>query len=108
FYSSKKLQEVIIRDNDYPPAPSLLSTQYMSVDNPNLPQDDLSGLDPSAVTTTLGMFAHCIMLEELDLSNWDTSSVTNMNSMFSNCPNLGKLEESNFDTSSVTDMRLMF
>ncbi|EAD3134810.1 BspA family leucine-rich repeat surface protein [Listeria monocytogenes] len=108
FYSSKKLKEVIIRDNDYPTAPSLLSTKYMFVDNPNLTKVDLSGLDTSAVTTTLGMFVNCIMLEELDLSNWDTSSVNNMNSMFSNCPNLGKLEVSNFDTSSVTDMRLMF
>ncbi|EAD8889307.1 BspA family leucine-rich repeat surface protein [Listeria monocytogenes] len=108
FYSSKKLKEVIIRDNDYPTAPSLLSTKYMFVDNHSLTKVDLSGLDTSAVTTTLGMFVNCIMLEELDLSNWDTSSVNNMNSMFSNCPNLGKLEVSNFDTSSVTDMRLMF
>ncbi|EAE6702394.1 TPA: BspA family leucine-rich repeat surface protein [Listeria monocytogenes] len=108
FYSSKTLKEVIIRDNDYPTAPSLLSTKYMFVDNHNLTKVDLSGLDTSAVTTMLGMFVNCIMLEELGLSNWDTSSVNNMNSMFSNCPNLGKLELSNFDTSSVTDMRLMF
>ncbi|HHR1573458.1 TPA: BspA family leucine-rich repeat surface protein, partial [Listeria monocytogenes] len=108
FYSSKTLKEVIIRDNDYPTAPSLLSTKYMFVDNHNLTKVDLSGLDTSAVTTMLGMFVNCIMLEELGLSNWDTSSVNNMNSMFSNCPNLGKLEVSNFDTSSVTDMRLMF
>ncbi|EAD4273030.1 BspA family leucine-rich repeat surface protein [Listeria monocytogenes] len=108
FYSSKTLKEVIIRDNDYPTAPSLLSTKYMFVDNHNLTKVDLSGLDTSAVTTMLGMFVNCIMLEELGLSDWDTSSVNNMNSMFSNCPNLGKLELSNFDTSSVTDMRLMF
>ncbi|EPE2671999.1 BspA family leucine-rich repeat surface protein [Listeria monocytogenes] len=108
FYSSKTLKEVIIRDNDYPTAPSLLSTKYMFVDNHNLTKVDLSGLDTSAVTTMLSMFVNCIMLEELGLSNWDTSSVNNMNSMFSNCPNLGKLEVSNFDTSSVTDMRLMF
>ncbi|EAE0011967.1 BspA family leucine-rich repeat surface protein [Listeria monocytogenes] len=108
FYSSKTLKEVIIRDNDYPTAPSLLTTKYMFVDNSNLTKVDLSGLDTSAVTTMLGMFVNCIMLEELEVSNWDTSSVTNMNSMFSNCPNLGKLEVSNFDTSSVTDMRMMF
>ncbi|ECP0926856.1 BspA family leucine-rich repeat surface protein [Listeria monocytogenes] len=108
FYSSKTLKEVIIRDNDYPTAPSLLTTKYMFVDNSNLTKVDLSGLDTSAVTTMLGMFVNCIMLEELEVSNWDTSSVNNMNSMFSNCPNLGKLEVSNFDTSSVTDMRMMF
>ncbi|HHT6333268.1 TPA: BspA family leucine-rich repeat surface protein [Listeria monocytogenes] len=133
FYSSKTLKEVIIRDNDYPTAPSLLTTEGMFKNCSNLTELDLSGLDTSAVTTMRDMFYSCSALEELDVShfdtssvtnmrcmfqrselleldvsNFDTSSVTNMYSMFADCELLEKLDVSNFDTSSVTDMRAMF
>ncbi|ECB9483646.1 BspA family leucine-rich repeat surface protein [Listeria monocytogenes] len=133
FYSSKMLKEVIIRDNDYPTAPSLLTTEGMFKNCSNLTELDLSGLDTSAVTTMRDMFYSCSALEELDVShfdtssvtnmrcmfqrselleldvsNFDTSSVTNMYSMFADCELLEKLDVSHFDTSSVTDMRAMF
>ncbi|EAC5314979.1 BspA family leucine-rich repeat surface protein [Listeria monocytogenes] len=133
FYSSKTLKEVIIRDNDYPTAPSLLTTEGMFKNCSNLTELDLSGLDTSAVTTMRDMFYSCSALEELDVShfdtssvtnmrcmfqrselleldvsNFDTSSVTNMYSMFADCELLEKLDVSHFDTSSVTDMRAMF
>ncbi|EAD4548753.1 BspA family leucine-rich repeat surface protein [Listeria monocytogenes] len=133
FYSSKTLKEVIIRDNDYPTAPSLLTTEGMFKNCSNLTELDLSGLDTSAVTTMRDMFYSCSALEELDVShfdtssvtnmrcmfqrselleldvsNFDTSSVTNMYSMFADCELLEKLDVSHFDTSSVTDMRTMF
>ncbi|ECQ9384156.1 BspA family leucine-rich repeat surface protein [Listeria monocytogenes] len=133
FYSSKTLKEVIIRDNDYPTAPSLLTTEGMFKNCSNLTELDLSGLDTSAVTTMRDMFYSCSALEELDVShfdtssvtnmrcmfqrselleldvsNFDTSSVTNMYSMFADCELLEKLDLSHFDTSSVTDMRAMF
>ncbi|HBK4905198.1 TPA: BspA family leucine-rich repeat surface protein [Listeria monocytogenes] len=133
FYSSKTLKEVIIRDNDYPTAPSLLTTEGMFKNCSNLTELDLSGLDTSAVTTMRDMFYSCSVLEELDVShfdtssvtnmrcmfqrselleldvsNFDTSSVTNMYSMFADCELLEKLDVSHFDTSSVTDMRAMF
>ncbi|EJE3015135.1 BspA family leucine-rich repeat surface protein [Listeria monocytogenes] len=107
FYNSG-IEKVIIRDNDYPTAPSLLTTQYMFQLCRKLSELDLSGLDTSAVTNIYGMFQHCSGLEELDLSNWDTSSVTNMYSMFSSCRSLEKLDVSNWDTSSVTNMQFMF
>ncbi|HHT6237479.1 TPA: BspA family leucine-rich repeat surface protein, partial [Listeria monocytogenes] len=84
FYNSG-IEKVIIRDNDYPTAPSLLATTYMFSLCRNLSELDLSGLDTSAVTNIYGMFQNCISLEELDLSNFDTSSVTNMYSTFSGC-----------------------
>ncbi|HAA6352198.1 TPA_asm: BspA family leucine-rich repeat surface protein [Listeria monocytogenes] len=108
FYSSG-IEKVIIRDNDYPKAPSLLTaTQYMFSLCRNLSELDLSGLDTSAVTNMYAMFQNCTSLEELDLSNFDTSSATNMYSMFSGCRSLEKLDVSNFDTSSVAHMQFMF
>ncbi|EMV4591746.1 TPA: BspA family leucine-rich repeat surface protein [Listeria monocytogenes] len=108
FYNSG-IEKVIIRDNDYPKAPSLLTaTQYMFSLCRNLSELDLSGLDTSAVTNMYAMFQNCTSLEELDLSNFDTNSATNMYSMFSGCRSLEKLDVSNFDTSSVAHMQFMF
>ncbi|MDA67747.1 BspA family leucine-rich repeat surface protein [Listeria monocytogenes serotype 3b] len=108
FYNSG-IEKVIIRDNDYPKAPSLLTAkQYMFSLCRNLSELDLSGLDTSAVTNMYAMFQNCTSLEELDLSNFDTSSATNMYSMFSGCRSLEKLDVSNFDTSSVAHMQFMF
>ncbi|EAD5129849.1 BspA family leucine-rich repeat surface protein [Listeria monocytogenes] len=107
FYSSKTLKEVIIRDNDYPTAPSLLTTEGMFKNCSNLTELDLSGLDTSAVTTMRDMFYSCSALEELDVSHFDTSSVTNMRCMFQRSELL-ELDVSNFDTSSVTNMYSMF
>ncbi|EPR0470762.1 BspA family leucine-rich repeat surface protein [Listeria monocytogenes] len=107
FYNSG-IEKVIIRDNDYPTAPSLLTTQYMFQLCRKLSELDLSGLDTSAITNIYGMFQFCSGLEELDLSHFDTSSVTNMYSMFSGCGSLEILDVSNWDTSSVTNMNRMF
>ncbi|PXC33020.1 BspA family leucine-rich repeat surface protein [Listeria monocytogenes] len=107
FYSST-LQKVIIRDNDYPTAPSLLTTESMFSYATNLTELDVSGLDTSAVTNMYNMFNRCSALEELDVSHFDTSSVTNMSYMFYDNRNLEVLDVSNFDTSSVTTMQSMF
>ncbi|EAA0265665.1 BspA family leucine-rich repeat surface protein [Listeria monocytogenes] len=107
FYSST-LQKVIIRDNDYPTAPSLLTMESMFSSATKLTELDLSGLDTSAVTNMYNVFNRCRALEELDVSNFDTSSVTTMKSMFQYCELLEKLDVSNFDTSSVTNMQQMF
>ncbi|EAE2994907.1 BspA family leucine-rich repeat surface protein, partial [Listeria monocytogenes] len=107
-FSSSTLQKVIIRDNDYPTAPSLLTMESMFSNANKLTELDLSGLDTSAVTTMRDMFSGCSALEELDLSHFDTSSVTNMNNMFGSSGKLEKMDVSNFDTSSVTDMSYMF
>ncbi|EAC9519275.1 BspA family leucine-rich repeat surface protein [Listeria monocytogenes] len=102
------LQKVIIRDNDYPTVPSLLTMESMFENSYNLTELDVSGLDTSTVTNMKNMFYKCSVLKELDLSNWDTSAVNNMNSMFGYCESLEKLNVSNFDTSSVNDMYYMF
>ncbi|EAC6419917.1 BspA family leucine-rich repeat surface protein [Listeria monocytogenes] len=107
-FFSAGIEKVIIRDNDYPTAPSLLTTESMFENCYNLTEFDVSGLDTSAVTNMTEMFYNCRTLEELDLSNLDTSSVNNMNSMFGYCESLEKLNVSNFDTSSVNDMYYMF
>ncbi|ECL0267270.1 BspA family leucine-rich repeat surface protein [Listeria monocytogenes] len=107
FYSPT-LQKVIIRDNDYPTAPSLRTTEYMFGYTHKLTELDVSGLDTSAVTNMQNMFTYCSALEELDVSHFDTSSVTNMNTMFRYCELLEKLDVSNWDTSSVTTMASMF
>ncbi|EMY4659469.1 BspA family leucine-rich repeat surface protein [Listeria monocytogenes] len=107
FYSST-LQKVIIRDNDYPTAPSLLTMESMFSSATKLTELDLSGLDTSAVTNMYNVFNRCRALGELDVSNFDTSSVTTMKSMFQYCELLEKLDVSNFDTSSVTTMQSMF
>ncbi|ELH4199902.1 BspA family leucine-rich repeat surface protein [Listeria monocytogenes] len=107
-FFSAGIEKVIIRDNDYPTAPSLLTTESMFENCYNLTEFDVSGLDTSAVTNMKKMFYNCRTLEELDLSNLDTSSVNNMNSMFGYCESLEKLNVSNFDTSSVNDMYYMF
>ncbi|WP_434006555.1 BspA family leucine-rich repeat surface protein [Listeria monocytogenes] len=83
FYGSG-IEKVIIRDNNYPTAPSLLTTEGMFKNCSNLMEVDLSGLDTSAVTTMWDMFNSCRALEELDVSHFDTSSVTNMSYMFYN------------------------
>ncbi|EMK0845580.1 BspA family leucine-rich repeat surface protein, partial [Listeria monocytogenes] len=108
FYNSKTIKEVIIRDNDYPTAPSLRTTENMFLYTLNLTELDVSGLDTSAVSNMRGMFYRCSALEELDVSHFDTSSVTNMLYMFCDNEKLEKLDVSNFDTSSVTDIRMMF
>ncbi|WP_086154826.1 BspA family leucine-rich repeat surface protein [Listeria monocytogenes] len=107
FYSSG-IEKVIIRDNDYPTAPSLLTTQSMFGYANKLTELDVSGLDTSAVTNMQNMFQYCELLDKLDVSNWDTSSVTTMMSAFAECNSLEILDVSNFDTSSVTDMTAMF
>ncbi|EFY7346572.1 BspA family leucine-rich repeat surface protein [Listeria monocytogenes] len=107
FYSSG-IEKVIIRDNDYSTAPSLLTTEGMFKNCSNLTELDLSGLDTSAVTTMRDMFYSCSALEELDVSHFDTSSVTNMSYMFYDNRNLEVLDVSNLDTSSVTNMYAMF
>ncbi|EKZ4853630.1 BspA family leucine-rich repeat surface protein [Listeria monocytogenes] len=107
FYGSG-IEKVIIRDNNYPTAPSLLTTEGMFKNCSNLMEVDLSGLDTSAVTTMWDMFNSCRELEELDVSHFDTSSVTNMSYMFYDNRNLEVLDVSNLDTSSVTNMYAMF
>ncbi|HAA4561580.1 TPA_asm: BspA family leucine-rich repeat surface protein, partial [Listeria monocytogenes] len=107
-FSSSTLQKVIIRDNDYPTTPSLLTTEGMFSYATKLTELDVSGLDTSVVTNMNTMFTYCSALEELDVSNFDTSSVTNMNTMFRDCELLEKLDVSNWDTSSVTTMASMF
>ncbi|EAE7363745.1 BspA family leucine-rich repeat surface protein [Listeria monocytogenes] len=107
FYSSG-IEKVIIRDNNYPTAPSLLTTEGMFKNCSNLMEVDLSGLDTSAVTIMWDMFNSCRALEELDVSHFDTSSVTNMSYMFYDNRNLEVLDVSNLDTSSVTNMYAMF
>ncbi|HEL8592731.1 TPA: BspA family leucine-rich repeat surface protein, partial [Listeria monocytogenes] len=107
-FSTSTLQKVIIRDNDYPTAPSLLTMESMFSNANKLTELDLSGLDTSAVTTMRDMFSGCSALEELDLSHFDTSSVTNMNNMFGSSGKLEKMDVSNFDISSVTEMTSMF
>ncbi|HAB7232711.1 TPA_asm: BspA family leucine-rich repeat surface protein [Listeria monocytogenes] len=107
FYNSG-IEKVIIRDNNYPTAPSLLTTEGMFKNCSNLMEVDLSGLDTSAVTTMWDMFNSCRALEELDVSHFDTSSVTNMSYMFYDNRNLEVLDVSNLDTSSVTNMYAMF
>ncbi|MEN0923368.1 BspA family leucine-rich repeat surface protein [Listeria monocytogenes] len=107
FYSSG-IEKVIIRDNNYPTAPSLLTTEGMFKNCSNLMEVDLSGLDTSAVTTMWDMFNSCRALEELDVSHFDTSSVTDMYRVFNGCEKLKKLDVSNFDTSSATAMVQMF
>ncbi|MFM9526113.1 BspA family leucine-rich repeat surface protein [Listeria monocytogenes] len=107
FYGSG-IEKVIIRDNNYPTAPSLLTTEGMFKNCSNLMEVDLSGLDTSAVTTMWDMFNSCRELEELDVSHFDTSSVTDMYRVFNGCEKLKKLDVSNFDTSSATAMVQMF
>ncbi|EAC5222100.1 BspA family leucine-rich repeat surface protein [Listeria monocytogenes] len=107
FYSSG-IEKVIIRDNDYPTGPSLLTTEAMFKYCSSLTELDVSGLNTSAVTTMRDMFYSCSALEELDLSQFDTSSVTNMFYMFYDNEKLEKLDVGNFDTSSVTNMYAMF
>ncbi|EAD5995818.1 BspA family leucine-rich repeat surface protein, partial [Listeria monocytogenes] len=91
FYSSG-IEKVIIRDNDYSTAPSLLTTEGMFKNCSNLTELDLSGLDTSAVTTMRDMFYSCSALEELDVSHFDTSSVTNMSYLFYDNEKLEKLD----------------
>ncbi|ECX6918467.1 BspA family leucine-rich repeat surface protein [Listeria monocytogenes] len=107
FYASRA-EKVIIRDNDYPTASSLLTTENMFKYCSSLTELDVSGLNTSAVTTMRDMFYSCSALEELDLSHFDTSSVTNMFYMFYDNEKLEKLDVGNFDTSSVTNMYAMF
>ncbi|EDO0252701.1 BspA family leucine-rich repeat surface protein [Listeria monocytogenes] len=107
FYGSG-IEKVIIRDNNYPTAPSLLTTEGMFKNCSNLMEVDLSGLDTSVVTTMWDMFSSCRALEELDVSHFNTSSVTNMSYMFYDNRNLEVLDVSNLDTSSVTNMYAMF
>ncbi|EDO0935180.1 BspA family leucine-rich repeat surface protein [Listeria monocytogenes] len=107
FYSSG-IEKVIIRDNNYPTGPSLLTTEAMFKYCSSLTELDVSGLNTSAVTTMRDMFYSCSALEELDLSHFDTSSVTNMFYMFYDNEKLEKLDVGNFDTSSVTNMYAMF
>ncbi|EIL5477553.1 BspA family leucine-rich repeat surface protein [Listeria monocytogenes] len=107
FYSSG-IEKVIIRDNDYPTAPSLLTTEGMFYNATKLTELDVSGLDTSAVTNMYNMFNRCRALEELDVSHFDTSSVTNMTNMFQNTFLIRELDVSNWDTSSVTTMQSMF
>ncbi|EJD5807514.1 BspA family leucine-rich repeat surface protein [Listeria monocytogenes] len=107
FYSTT-LQKVIIRDNDYPTAPSLRTTEGMFSYATKLTELDVSGLDTSAVTNMNSMFAACTSLKAIDVSNFDTSSVTTMYGTFANCSSLEELDVSHFDTSSVTTMYSLF
>lgn len=69
---------------------------------------DLSGLDVSALTNMMNMFAGCGSLESLDLSGWDLSNVTNIGSMFASCSNLQSLDLSGWNVSRAKRTDCMF
>jgi len=70
---------------------------------------DLTLLDTSRVTSTVGMFIDASALTSLSgLSGWDTSNVTNIGIMFLRTRALTSLDLSGWNTSSVTTMTDVF
>lgn len=78
------------------------------LNNTNLTEVNLSGLDSSSVTNLEELFKNCSNLLTATLTGMNTQNVSNFKSMFSECTKLSNVNVSNLNTESVTDMSYLF
>ncbi|WP_336123488.1 BspA family leucine-rich repeat surface protein [Enterococcus faecium] len=78
------------------------------LNNSNLTEVNLSGLDSSSVTNLEELFKNCSNLLTVTLTGMNTQNVSNFKSMFSECTKLSNVNVSNLNTESVTDMSYLF
>ena len=78
------------------------------INNRNITEVDLSGLDSSSVTNLQELFKNCSNLLTATLTGMNTQNVSNFKSMFSECTKLSNVNVSNLNTESVTDMSYLF
>ncbi|MDQ8566195.1 BspA family leucine-rich repeat surface protein [Enterococcus faecium] len=78
------------------------------LNNTNLTEVNLSGLDSSLVTNLQELFKNCSNLLRVTLTGMNTQNVSNFKSMFYECSKLSNVNVTNLNTASVTDMSHLF
>lgn len=78
------------------------------LNNTNITEVNLSGLDSSSVTNLEELFKNCSNLLTVTLTGMNTQNVANFKSMFYECKKLSNVNVSNLNTESVTDMSYLF
>ncbi|HFD0793282.1 TPA: BspA family leucine-rich repeat surface protein [Enterococcus faecium] len=78
------------------------------LNNTNLTEVNLSGLDSSLVTNLQELFKNCSNLLRVTLTGMNTQNVSNFKSMFYECSRLSNVNVTNLNTASVTDMSYLF
>lgn len=78
------------------------------INNKNITEVDLSGLDSSSVTNLQELFKNCSNLLTATLTGMNTQNVSNFKSMFYECSKLNTINVAGLNTASVTDMSYLF
>ncbi|EME8213740.1 BspA family leucine-rich repeat surface protein, partial [Enterococcus faecium] len=78
------------------------------INNRNITEVDLSGLDSSSVTNLQELFKNCSNLLTATLTGMNTQNVSSFKSMFYECSKLTTVNVAGLNTASVTDMSYLF
>ncbi|MDQ8221029.1 BspA family leucine-rich repeat surface protein [Enterococcus faecium] len=78
------------------------------INNRNITEVDLSGLDSSSVTNLQELFKNCSNLLTATLTGMNTQNVSSFKSMFYECSKLTTVNVTGLNTASVTDMSYLF
>ncbi|NTK43194.1 BspA family leucine-rich repeat surface protein, partial [Enterococcus faecium] len=78
------------------------------INNKNITEVDLSGLDSSSVTNLQELFKNCSNLLTATLTGMNTQNVSSFKSMFYECSKLTTVNVTGLNTASVTDMSYLF
>ena len=95
----KNNQKVKIQDN---------SLYQAFLNNKNIIEVDLSGLESTNIINMEQLFMGCSNLVRVTLNGLDTHNVTNFKSMFYDCSNLSDVDISTLNTENVIDMSYLF
>ena len=82
--------------------------RYWFINQSELSEVDLGGLDLSKTYAIDGLFEGCTSLTSVDLSNQNTASLTGMSGVFKGCTSLSSVNFAGFNTSKVTTMQSLF
>ncbi|HFD0554431.1 TPA: BspA family leucine-rich repeat surface protein [Enterococcus faecium] len=78
------------------------------INNRNITEVDLSGLDSSLVINLQELFKNCSNLLTATLTGMNTQNVSSFKSMFYECSKLNTVNVTGLNTASVTDMSYLF
>ncbi|HHA4384238.1 TPA: BspA family leucine-rich repeat surface protein [Enterococcus faecium] len=95
----KNNQKVKVQDN---------SLYQAFLNNKNIIEVDLSGLESTNIINMEQLFKGCSNLVRVTLNGLDTHNVTNFKSMFYDCSKLSDVDISTLNTENVIDMSYLF
>ena len=108
FYGCSNLESLDIESIDTSECNNIRALFYSCPLQTENIQKIVDMLDTSNVTTFLGPFDSCSLLEELDVSHFNTSNGTDFHNFCQNSKLLRKIDLSNFDMKKATNTATMF